>query len=91
MKEQIAQNVVIQMSKLLVKDTHITEFQVKRILKHKPIQIARMMIKMYGNVKEAENVALKAFPDTCVRERFIGILRQEAKTVEIMNWNRGKF
>lgn len=78
------------MSKLLVKDTHITEFQVKRILKHKPIQIARMMIKMYGNVKEAENMARKAFPDTCIRERFIGILRQEEKVVERISWNRGK-
>jgi len=79
------------MSKLLVKGTHITEFQVQQILKHKPIQIARMMLKMYGDAKEAESMAMKTFPDTVVREQFLLVLRQEKEVVNTMNWNRGIF
>ena len=76
------------MGKILVKGTKITLFQVKQLLKHKPIRVARMLLEMYGD--GAEDMAKRSIPECLQKEFFLTELRREKKIEVDRLWNRGK-
>lgn len=73
---------------LLKVDGHkLTQFRLEQLLKHKPIQLARRLIDIYGN--EAEDIVKCMLPECLEKEKFRVSLHQQVKEVATNRWNRG--
>jgi hypothetical protein len=62
-----------------------TLFELEKLMKQNPKEIAERIIEVYGN--NAIDVVMKYLPDSLQKEIFIGDLRNTIKYLENKKWN----
>ena len=75
------------MNRVFVIDNHRhSTFQIEQLLKHKPIQIASRLLKIFGS--ETEQVVKNNLPESLRKEMFMNVLREVKKAKDVERWNR---